>query len=127
MTTESVGRKPTNGNESKSTTTARKGVESSADDIQDDFRTLQEDVAKLTQQLAKLASAKGGDALDVARDNFDDVVSGAKAKGREMADAVGEVRDKFANAIEESLEQRPYTTLALVLAVGLVVGAMWKR
>lgn len=127
MTTESVGRKPTNGNESKSTTTARKGVESSADDIQDDFRTLQEDVAKLTQQLAKHASAKGGDALDVARDNFDDVVSGAKAKGREMADAVGDVRDNLASAIDESIEKRPYTTLGLALAMGFVIGAIWKR
>ena len=40
------------------------------------------------------------------------------------------VRGEFAcqaGAIDESLDRPPYTTLALALAMGLVVGAMWKR
>jgi ElaB/YqjD/DUF883 family membrane-anchored ribosome-binding protein len=127
VTTESAGRKPGNGNESKMAATARKGVESSAEDIQDDFQSLQDDVARLTQQLVKLAAAKGGEAWGVAKDNLDEVMSGAKSKGREMADAVGDVRDNLASAIDESIERRPYTTLGLALAMGFIAGAMWKR
>lgn len=118
--------KPINGND-KQLNAARKAAESTAEDIQQDFRSLQQDVAKLTQQLAKIAAAKGYKAVDIAKDNLDDVLGSAKDKGREVADAVGDVRDNIATAIEESLEERPYTTLALVLAAGFVAGAMWKR
>jgi len=127
VTTESAGRKPGNGNESKMAANARKGVESSAEDIQDDFESLQDDVARLTQQLARLAAAKGGEAWGIAKDNLDDVMSGARSKGREMADAVGDVRDNLANAIDESLARRPYTTLGLAIAAGFIAGALWKR
>jgi ElaB/YqjD/DUF883 family membrane-anchored ribosome-binding protein len=127
VSSHSTSSKSGNGNENQSSASASKAAASSSRDIQDDLETLQKDVVRLSQQLAKFATATGNEALGLAIDNLDDVLSGAKAKGREAADAVGEVRDKFANAIEESLEQRPYTTLALVLAVGLVVGAMWKR
>jgi len=126
VTTESSGRKPVNGNE-KHVNAARKAAESAAEDIQDDFQSLQQDVTRLTQQLAKLAAAKGYQAMDFAKDNLDDALSGAQAKGRQVADAAGEVRDSLASAIDEQLEQRPYTTLALALAMGFVAGAMWKR
>ena len=126
MTTESSGRKPVNGND-KHLNAARKGAESAAEDVQGDFEALQKDVAKLTQQLARLAAAKGYQAVDYAKDNLDEALSGAQAKGRQVADAVTDVRDNLANAIDESIEQRPYTTLGIALAIGFVAGAMWKR
>ena len=48
-------------------------------------------------------------------------------KGREAVDAVSEVRDNVAVAIDKSLRKRPYTTLALTLAFGFLLGAMWAR
>src|SRR5262249_12224018 len=120
------GRKPINGNE-KHVNAARKAAESAAEDIQDDFQTLQQDVAKLTQQLANFATAKGYQAMDSAKGNLDDALSRAQAKGRQVANAVGDVRDNLASAIDDSLKDRPYTTLALALAMGFFAGAMWKR
>jgi ElaB/YqjD/DUF883 family membrane-anchored ribosome-binding protein len=131
VTSHTPGAKPVNGNEKNSATAAKKAAESTSEDIQDDLHTLQEDVVRLSQQLAKFASAKGNEAWNeawgTAKDNLDDVLGSAKSKGREAADAVGEVRDNLANAIDESIEKRPYTTLALALAMGFVVGAIWKR
>jgi ElaB/YqjD/DUF883 family membrane-anchored ribosome-binding protein len=127
VTTHSIDPRPGNGNEKQSASTAKKAAASTSQDIQDDLRVLQEDMVRLSQQLAKFAAATGNEAWGLAKDNLDDVLSGAQAKGREAADAVGEVRDNLAHAIDESLERRPYTTLALALAMGLVVGAMWKR
>ena len=46
-------------------------------------------------------------------------------KGREAVDAVSEVRDNVAVAIDKSLRRRPYTTLTL--AFGFLLGAMWAR
>ena len=127
MTAHSIDPKPSNGNEKPSAASAKKAAASTSQDIQDDLHALQEDMARLSQQLTKFAAATGNEAWGLAKDKLDDVFSSAQAKGREAADAVGEVRDKFAHAIDESLERRPYMTLALALAIGLVAGAMWKR
>ena len=40
---------------------------------------------------------------------------------------VSEVRDNVAVAIDKSLKKRPYTTLALTLALGFLLGAIWAR
>ena len=127
MSSHSTGSKPGNGNEKQSAASAKTAAAATSQDIQDDLHALQEDMARLSQQLAKFAAATGNEAWAHAKDNLDDVLSGAQSKGREAADAVGEVRDNLAHAIDESLDRRPYTTLALALAMGLVVGAMWKR
>jgi seryl-tRNA synthetase len=56
-------------------------------DIQDDFQELQNDVAKLSQQIAALVSAKGNETWKFARKTVDGVISDAGDKGKEAADA----------------------------------------
>jgi ElaB/YqjD/DUF883 family membrane-anchored ribosome-binding protein len=48
-------------------------------------------------------------------------------QGRQAAENIREVTDTFANAIEESLDKRPMTTLAMAVAVGFFLGALWQR
>jgi ElaB/YqjD/DUF883 family membrane-anchored ribosome-binding protein len=62
------------------------------------------------------ASEKGQQAL-----------SYAGKKGREAMDNVRGVGDTLAVAIEESVTTRPYTTLALAVAAGFLLGATWRR
>ncbi len=100
---------------------------SSQDHLQKDLHALKQDVSRLAQQLTQLAAAKGADAMHTARANLDGVLSEASTKGKEAADAMREVKDNFANAVEELIEKRPYTTLAAVLALGFVFGATWRR
>jgi hypothetical protein len=50
------------------------------------------------------------------RSNVRSVVADAQDKGREAVEAVSEVRDNVAVAIDRSLKKRPYTTLALTLS-----------
>ncbi len=40
---------------------------------------------------------------------------------------LADVRDNLANAVDESITNRPYTTLAMALALGFVFGATWRR
>jgi ElaB/YqjD/DUF883 family membrane-anchored ribosome-binding protein len=61
------------------------------------------------------------------RSNVRSVASDAQDKGREAVEAVSDVRDNVADAIDKSLKKRPYTTLGLTLAVGFLLGAMWAR
>jgi ElaB/YqjD/DUF883 family membrane-anchored ribosome-binding protein len=70
----------------------------------------------LTTKFGKTASAT----LDHARKNFD-------STKEEATDAVREVRDNFSDALDTSLEERPYTTLLLALGVGFALGAIWRR
>jgi len=62
-----------------------------------------------------------------ARTSVRGVVSDAQDKGREAVEAVGEVRDNVAHAIDKSLKKRPYTTLGLTLALGFLLGVIWAR
>jgi membrane protein len=62
-----------------------------------------------------------------ARAQVRSVVSDAQDKGREAVEAVSEVRDNLANAIDKSLKKRPYTTLGLTLALGFLLGVVWAR
>jgi ElaB/YqjD/DUF883 family membrane-anchored ribosome-binding protein len=45
----------------------------------------------------------------------------------EVIDGVHDVRDNVANAIDRSLERRPYTTLLLAVGLGFLIGALWAR
>jgi ElaB/YqjD/DUF883 family membrane-anchored ribosome-binding protein len=98
-----------------------------AHEIQADLEALRRDVANLTQQIADILAAKGNAAWGRAKSNLDGVISDAEEKGREAASAVREVGDNVVDAIDESLKQRPYTTLALVAGLGFLFGATWRR
>ena len=98
-----------------------------SDDIQADLQALRDDVTRLATQITDIFSAKGNVAWSRAKANVEGVVSDVGAKGQEAIDAAQEVRDKVVDAIDESLETRPYTTLAMALGIGFLLGAMWRR
>jgi ElaB/YqjD/DUF883 family membrane-anchored ribosome-binding protein len=104
-----------------------KAASAASGDIQGDLQALRDDVAKLAQQIADIFAAKGGKAWDRARSGVDDALADVEDKGRDALDAVREVGDNLAGAIDESLKQRPYTTLALALGLGFLFGATWRR
>jgi ElaB/YqjD/DUF883 family membrane-anchored ribosome-binding protein len=96
-------------------------------DIQADLQALRDDVAKLALQIADIFAAKGGKAWSRARAGVDEAVADVEDRGRDAVDAVREVGDNLAGAIDESLKTRPYTTLALALGLGFLFGATWRR
>jgi len=113
------------GNGGKDKNAAR--VASTSTDIQEDLEALQQDVAKLTQQLADIVATKGTEVWRRARANVDGMIGEAGAKGRDAAEAVREVTDTLTEAIDDSIARRPYTTLALALGLGFIFGATWRR
>jgi ElaB/YqjD/DUF883 family membrane-anchored ribosome-binding protein len=98
-----------------------------AKDIQEDLEALRGDVARLTQQLAAVLTAKGNKVWRRARTNVEGVISDAQDAGMEAVGAVREVGDNVVDAIDESLKRRPYTTLALAAGIGFLFGATWRR
>jgi ElaB/YqjD/DUF883 family membrane-anchored ribosome-binding protein len=61
------------------------------------------------------------------RANVRRAVSEVEGKGVGAVEGVREVRDNLANAIDRSLETRPYTTLLLAVGLGFLLGAIWAR
>jgi ElaB/YqjD/DUF883 family membrane-anchored ribosome-binding protein len=104
-----------------------KAASAASGDIQADLQALRDDVARLAQQIADIFAAKGSKAWHRARSGVDEAIADAEDKGRDALDAVREVGDNMVEAIDESLEHRPYTTLALALGIGFLFGATWRR
>ena len=104
-----------------------KAASAASGDIQADLQALRDDVARLAQQIADIFAAKGGRAWDRARSGVDEAIADVEGKGQHALDAVREVGDNMFEAIDESLEHRPYTTLALALGIGFLFGAIWRR
>jgi ElaB/YqjD/DUF883 family membrane-anchored ribosome-binding protein len=96
-------------------------------DVRADLEALRKDVLRLTAELSEALAAKGGAAWARARSNLEGVVSDATAKREDAVDAMRGVGDSMRNAIDDSLRKRPYTTLALAVAIGLFFGATWRR
>ncbi len=102
-------------------------VSESSASIQADLESLRGDIRRITDQISDIVAAKGSAAWDRARSNIEGAVSDATGKGQEAVDAVREVGDNMIDAIDKSLQKRPYTTLALAVGIGFLLGAMRRR
>jgi len=116
------------------TNEAREGVRdmgraagAASGDLQKDLQILREDFSRLAQQVADIVANRGPTAWQRARSGVDDVMSDAQDKSREAVDAMREVSEKFVDAVDESNENRPYTTLAMAIGLGFLFGATWRR
>ena len=76
-------------------------------------------------------ASKGAEVFREAKANVESMISDAGdyagKKGKEAMDNMRGVGDTLAVAIEKSVSTRPYTTLALAVAVGFLFGATWRR
>jgi ElaB/YqjD/DUF883 family membrane-anchored ribosome-binding protein len=109
----------------------KKAAGEASGDIAKDLQALRDDLGRLADQVRDIVANKGNAAWQRARSNLDDVVSTARDTGREAADAatgvVREVSDNFVQAIDESIKERPYTTLAIAAGLGFLFGITWRR
>ncbi len=96
-------------------------------DLQKDLQMLRDDFSRLAQQMADIVANRGSTAWQRARSGVDGVMSDAQDKSREAVDAMREVSDKFVEAVDESIKNRPYTTLAMAIGLGFLFGATWRR
>jgi len=97
-----------------------KAASAASDDIQEDLEELRADITRLAQQLGNIATARGMHAWKSARSNVEDVLSDAEKRARKAGDDIDDM-------INEQLQERPYTTLAITAGIGFLVGAFWRR
>ena len=61
-----------------------------------------------------------------AAERVESTVAELAERGREASRSVKEVTENFSTALDRSLERQPMTTLAMAVAVGFILGALWK-
>jgi ElaB/YqjD/DUF883 family membrane-anchored ribosome-binding protein len=106
---------------------SRKAASAASGDVQADLQALRDDVARLAQEIADIFADEGAKAWRSARAGVDEAMADAEGRGRDAVDAVREVGDNMREAIDKSLQERPYATLALALGLGFLLGANWRR
>jgi ElaB/YqjD/DUF883 family membrane-anchored ribosome-binding protein len=124
--TESQRARETAKDASESVREFHKAAHEASGNIESDLKALREDFAKLADQVSDIFAKRGDAAWQHARSSLEGAAAGAEAHGREAIDAVREVSDNFANALDESLESHPYATVALIAGVAFLFGA-WRR
>jgi ElaB/YqjD/DUF883 family membrane-anchored ribosome-binding protein len=104
----------------------RKAAHEASGNIEGDLKALRDDFAKLADQVSGIFAKRGDAAWQHARSSVEGAAAEVEAQGREAIDAVREVSDNFANALDESLKSHPYATVALIAGVAFLFGA-WRR
>jgi ElaB/YqjD/DUF883 family membrane-anchored ribosome-binding protein len=99
-----------------------------------EIERLKKDMSQISDHVSKLLSATRNTAtrraryqVNRARKGVDDALSDANEMGAEAVEAMREMRDSVADAIEDSVHNRPFTTLAMAVAAGFILGAAWRR
>jgi ElaB/YqjD/DUF883 family membrane-anchored ribosome-binding protein len=104
-----------------------KATAAASGDIENDLRTLRDDFGRLAEQVSGILSDKGTAAWQRAKSSVDGAMSGAQDKGRGAVNAVRDVSNNFVEAIDDSIKNWPYATLAIVAGLGFLFGTAWRR
>ena len=88
---------------------------------------LRDDFGRLAQQVADIVANSCNAAWQRARSGVDGAMSDAQVKGQQAVDAMREISDKFVETVDESIKNRPYTTLAIAVGLGFLFGSTWRR
>lgn len=95
----------------------------------DPKRAAQAAASDMAGQVADKASeyaSKAGDKLEHAYEAADATVRSVAEQGREAGERVQEVAGNVKTAVDKSIKDQPMATLAVVGALGFVLGALWK-
>ena len=108
-----------------------KDATATVEDIQHDVQALRDDLAKLAGQVGDLLSASGAEAFAGLKkrarrvqDELDDTMSDVGERGRE---ALSDVSEHLGEALQESMQEHPLTTIALAVGLGFLFGTAWRR
>jgi ElaB/YqjD/DUF883 family membrane-anchored ribosome-binding protein len=94
----------------------KRAMRQSAGVIQDELARIESEIAALGQSLGSAASAEARSALSSIRERLDRIAGSASGMTRAGVDAV-----------EETVEDNPLTSLAIAFGVGVAVALLIRR
>jgi ElaB/YqjD/DUF883 family membrane-anchored ribosome-binding protein len=82
--------------------------------------------ASASEDVADRLKQKASEVVDSAQEKFGEAYDEVSARAVEAGDAVREYAHQAGGMLDESLKTRPIQTLIGAVAVGFVLGAIWK-
>ena len=86
----------------------------------------QADMADRVADKASEYATKAGEKLEHAYEAADATMRSVAEQGRDAGERVQEVAGNMKTAVDKSIKDQPMATLAVVGALGFVLGALWK-
>lgn len=86
-------------------------------------------MATTTEKAEHLMNKTASTVEDTARraaQTAEETADNLARRGREVSDNVSDVANEIGSALEQSVRKNPLTTLAMGVAAGFVIGALWK-
>ena len=94
----------------------KRAMSQSAGFIQDELARIEAEIASLGQSLGSTASAEARSALSSIRERLD-----------RIAGSAGDMTRAGVDAVEETVEDNPLTSLAIAFGVGVAVALLIRR
>lgn len=92
------------------------------DNLESATRSVASSVADKASEYAESA----GTQIDKAIQGAEATVSSVAEHGREAGEKVQQVAGNLKTALDKSVNDQPMATLAVAVAMGFVIGALWK-
>ena len=109
----------------------REGFAGATHAVQQDLRSLRDDLSMLADEVTGLAHETSEETLaDIKerarriRDNMDEFVSDVSSRGR---DALRDMSADLNETVQTSLRDHPVAVLTLAAGLGFIFGATWRR
>ena len=102
--------------------------------LEKDVAAVKNDISALTEQITDALNSFAGTATKQARRgykharaNVDSAVDDLSERGSAAMDAAQDAAGSIEEALEDIIQQRPLATVGLVLGLGFLIGAAWRR
>ena len=103
-------------------------------DLMRDLETLRDDFGKLTKHMERLANDTGGDVLDDVKGRLnsfattvDGLITNIGDRGSAAINGIDTLRENITQNVEETVRERPLTTVAIALGVGFMLSSAMRR
>ena len=107
----------------QSTKSGSTGRGSDAGDIEEQIRTIREDVSKLSKLIIGLGEDTLSDAVKTAREEAEELLG----RSKRMADDATQRARKTAGTVEDYIAEKPFQSAMIALLVGFLIGSMSRR
>jgi ElaB/YqjD/DUF883 family membrane-anchored ribosome-binding protein len=94
----------------------RKAARSGVETMQDEIATIGADVASLGNTLGDVASAEARGMIQSIRQRLD-----------RMADGVGSATRAGVGTVQDTIEEKPFISIAVALGAGFILASMLRR
>ena len=102
--------------QSKTEARAERDLREDLDTLKSDLDALRKDIGAIVQSLKGTASGRAEEELDAVRRRVTRLAGDLQSQGKEQL-----------RAFEAQIEERPFASLALAFAIGLIFGKMFDR